>query len=195
MTKRFSPKYYQPYYCEENIWKLIQEAPFSGTEGDVLLISNPARLCALSHQRAATTPDTPVFWDYHVVYTAPTSSKHPEEPEGLGLWLLWDLDTTLGCPLSLSVYLQETFALTPFLPPDYAPFFLPIPRSLYAQCFFSDRQHMRDDEGDYKHPAPPWPAPAPQRPDALPLLELLDLASPPFGAWIDLPALRARYLP
>ena len=89
---------YCPRYCEENVWHLCQEPRFQGLEQDVLIISNALRACAFWEQRAAPRPGVPMFWDYHVVLVMRDGAS-----------FVWDLDTTLGFPVSARTYLDRTF--------------------------------------------------------------------------------------
>lgn len=141
---------YQAYYCEENIWRLCQQPLLQAHKSEVVFISNPRRTCALWYQRAAPYPTEPVVWDYHVILLTQTLDN---------TWQVWDLDTLLGCPLRAEDYFSMTFWGTPRIPAQYAPRFRTVPAGLFLQHFSSDRSHMRDEQGHYMQPPPPWDAP------------------------------------
>ena len=58
---------FQPYYCEENAWRLCGHPYFGTRERRVVFISNPMRAVAFAGQRAAP-PGEWVIWDYHVIF-------------------------------------------------------------------------------------------------------------------------------
>jgi protein N-terminal glutamine amidohydrolase len=133
-------------YCEENVWHLCQQPQFGRTGNRVLIISNIHKACELWHQRAALRSGLPVVWDYHVVLLSQAEA-----------WFVWDLDSTLGLPVLATHYLDKTF---PTLGPEsakYSPKFRIISAAEYVEDFSSDRSHMRDKEGKWLAPPPPWP--------------------------------------
>ena len=95
------------------------------------------------HQRAARGPKAALFWDYHVVVLA-------EAP-----WEIWDLDSTLGCPVAAAEYLRRSFRRG--LPPELAPIFRLVRGAELVKTFASDRSHMRHQNGSYERPPPQWP--------------------------------------
>jgi protein N-terminal glutamine amidohydrolase len=137
---------YCPQYCEENVWHLCQEPQLDRTESKVVVISNEQKACALWHQRAALRSGLPVFWDYHVVLLSETKS-----------WFVWDLDSTLRLPVIATQYLDKTFPTVPRESDKYRPMFRIIDAADYVAGFSSDRSHMRDKEGKWLAPPPPWP--------------------------------------
>ena len=44
---------YQPYYCEENVWRLCADGAVDVARASVLLVTNRSRMCAVWRQRAA----------------------------------------------------------------------------------------------------------------------------------------------
>lgn len=161
-----------PYYCEENIWWLAQDARFVGKQAEVVFISNPSRSVAFAHQRAAQNEGDIVVWDYHVVL--------------LTLGEVWDLDCTLGAPLPLHTWLDASF--DPDVHPRYAPMFKCIPASDYVAHFASDRRHMRGVDGTWQAPPPAWPCVGQgHRLDAY-----VDVRDVSVGTAIGLHAFRAR---
>ena len=137
---------YCPRYCEENVWHLCQEPYFASLDSKVVVISNERRACAFWHQRAAHGIGVPTIWDYHVVVLV--YANH---------WCVWDLDSTLGLPVSAREYFSETFR---DLPPGFtmfSPCFRIMKAADYVERFSSDRSHMRDRDGGWLAPPPPWP--------------------------------------
>jgi hypothetical protein len=160
-----------PFWCEENAWHLCVE-PRVGEDASVVVITNAWRTVALWHQRAASRVDAPVVWDYHVIVVSRSAT-------------VWDLDTRLAFPVALDEYLRETFrSVAPRLRPRFRAIAAPVYRSRFA----SDRRHMRDAEGGWQQPPPPWPAIG----DGHVLDALLDTDDDAFGPWLDDRALAAH---
>ncbi len=148
MTDLRSRFLYAPFYCEENVWHLSGDPQIEAGQAEVLFISNPFRSCALWEQRAADEDSLPVIWDYHVILVAPSNSG----PQ------VWDLDTRLGFPVDLRMYLKSTFRTLPAGLSRLAPLFRVIDAETYRGVFSSDRSHMRAADGGWLHPPPPWSA-------------------------------------
>ena len=140
---------YWPCYCEENVWHLAGEPGLAG-RGDVhvVFISNPERQVVLWGQRSAPGPRGPIVWDYHVVLLARGTDA---------AWEVWDLDTSLGCPVPSGVYLEATFHSRGRRDPTFAPLFRLLPASEYRRELRTDRRHMRRRDGTWSSPPPPWP--------------------------------------
>ena len=137
---------YAPYYCEENIWHLCQEADFRAVERKVVLISNERRTCALWNQRARMAQDEPVIWDYHVILLFMSNG-----------WQVYDLDTLLGAPTPVARYIRFTFG-QPLAPEEFRPLFRVIDADEFVSTFSSDRSHMLTADGRWQVQPPPWPA-------------------------------------
>ena len=133
---------YTPYYCEENAWHLCNDHQL--TNCCVVFISNPDRQVPMWFQRAAG-PGQPVLWDYHVICAAPSNFG----------WSVFDLDTTLGFPVSVGRYLSSTFS--PRTRSRYLPQFRIVKGKQFLETFSSDRTHMLEKQGTYQHPPPSWP--------------------------------------
>jgi protein N-terminal glutamine amidohydrolase len=134
---------HQPFYCEENVFHLCQH-PFWGERSrHAVFVTGPLGGCFMWHQKARNHPNAPIFWDYHVFVVA-------EDP-----WEVWDLDSTLGCPVSALKYFIHSFRKG--LPPAVSPIFRFVSPNDLATHFRSDRSHMKDETGDYTRPPPPWP--------------------------------------
>ena len=137
---------YHPFYCEENAYHLCMHDSLAQREPAALFIRGVGEACVMWHQRAAEAPGEPVFWDYHVVVLA----RRP--------WEIWDLDTTLGCPMPARTYLRRSFRPELDLPPELRPRFRVVDAAALARTFVSDRSHMRGPDGAYRESPPPWPA-------------------------------------
>lgn len=140
---------YHPYYCEENIWHLAQELVSILKNTKVIFISNTIQRVELYYQQATDTSYQGIVWDYHVVLLGMQQNK----------WMIYDLDTFLPCPAPAIEYLSLTF---PYSTREYQergtePLFRLINANEYLKNFSSDRTHMRDEEGNWVHPPPPWP--------------------------------------
>lgn len=173
------PFLYQPFYCEENVIHLCAHPRLAGREPAAVFIRGAAGECVMWHQRAAAGPGEPVLWDYHVVLLA------------RGPWEVWDLDSTLGCPVPAQDYLRRSFRPELALPPRHAPRLRVVPAPELAARFASDRSHMRGPNGEYSQPPPPWPAIGPAGAPST-LARFLALGDPIAGEEMDLPALLER---
>ncbi|HJL42790.1 MAG TPA: hypothetical protein RMG48_15900 [Myxococcales bacterium LLY-WYZ-16_1] len=170
---------HQPFYCEENVWKMFERRP--RPNGVVLFISNPARAVCMTEQRAAS-PGSPLVWDYHVV------GLRPKEMERA--WTVHDLDTRLFFGIRLESYLARSFPSN--LPHPFQPAFRWIPSAVFVERFWSDRSHMLDEHGRYRAPPPLWRAPSGSERGSMPLRELLrfDRRPPGTSPWVDRQALQ-----
>ncbi|KAL7064613.1 hypothetical protein AAHC03_05187 [Spirometra sp. Aus1] len=87
---------YTPQYCEENVYKLLENIQLT-SESDfyAVFISNPKKQVPLFFQKKGdANEDNLVVWDYHVIAIEqlPASS------------IVYDLDTTLDFPISFKDY-------------------------------------------------------------------------------------------
>jgi hypothetical protein len=91
---------YTANYCEENIYKLIEDLHNAGIRETwdiwAMFISNTNKSVMLWNQQLRSTDGMPVCWDYHVV--ALVSRKNPNRFSDA--WI-YDLDSTLPAPLRL----------------------------------------------------------------------------------------------
>lgn len=138
---------YTPYYCEENVFHLCSDPTLPASTRAAIVVSNALRRVAVAHQRAAPNADAPIIWDYHVLLAA-------WSVEG---WAIWDLDTTLGLPVPLDLYLRASFAYPEGFAPPFDARFRVIPAAQYRSTLCSDRSHMREASGRYRAPPPHWP--------------------------------------
>jgi hypothetical protein len=158
---------YQPFYCEENVWRLLQN-PAIPTPGAALFVTNPHQTVAVYGQRHAIRD--PVIWDYHVVLLLP---RHGQ---------VLDLDDREPGARPLADWLARAFRRTD--PAQHQAHFRMVPGPEFLRKFSSDRSHMRTADGRLRQPAPPWPAPfQPQLGMNLP--RFVNLADPIAGSVVD----------
>ncbi|MBA3708841.1 MAG: hypothetical protein H0W83_08500 [Planctomycetes bacterium] len=167
---------YQPFYCEENIWRLCQHPRFAGDELFVAIIANPAGAVRCRHQRAAGST-TYVDWDYHVVAFTCWEDG----------WNAWDFDSSLGLPTGAEDYLASTFRADDA--PELQPTFRVMPGAAYVRALRSDRAHMRHRDGRWLQPPPTWAAPLT---GTTPLMDLIDMDCGLPGEVLSLGELRQR---
>ncbi len=139
---------HQPFFCEENVWRLCARNDLEADFRWVLFITNPTKTCAFWRQRASEDPDQPVVWDYHAVAIA-SGEDGP---------VVWDLDCTFGAALPFDVWVRVSFPYLGRLPEDYDPYFLLHDVAKFVEEFASDRSHMIDEKGRPYHPFPEWDA-------------------------------------
>jgi ADP-ribose pyrophosphatase len=104
-----------------------------------------------------------------------------------GCWeLLW------GWPLPLERWLESSFGVLAEMPPQLAPSFRLVEGDVYRRLLRSDRAHMRDADGGFVWPPPPWAAigPAGGPPN---FARFQDLGQPFVGEVLDLRAFEARF--
>lgn len=181
-----TPRYW-PFFCEENIWHLVDGLDADDlTRASVLLVTNSARQVAIWHQRASDDPRGAVVWDYHVVLAI---------AEATGA-MIWDLDSTLGTPAPFDRWVEASFRRIEGRAPDrYDPRFRVVPADVFRARFTTDRSHMRTAGTWIKEP-PPWdpPGQTPTADGALPLSAWLDLDSNAPGRVVTLDALAEAIL-
>ena len=172
---------YQPYWCEENVWHLLDGRLAARERAFAVFVSNPTRSVAMWAQRAALVPGTPVVWDYHVVAVV----EHGEGYE------VWDLDSSEGRRLPMERWLEVSFEATKVLPEQLWPQFRVVDAERYLQVLASDRSHMRDSAGALIRRAPPWP-PIGERAHSN-IDQFIEMESEFEGDVFDLEAFRRRF--
>ncbi len=138
---------YTPFYCEENIWHLAQEKCFLGLDTFVAIVSGKGSYRRLWFQNQAADQESPVFWDYHVLLLVFDNG-----------WHVWDLDTTLGLPVTAETYFQKTFLNSGIDLENCDVILRLIASESYVRSFSSDRSHMLSPTGEWLAPPPAWPA-------------------------------------
>lgn len=141
-----------PYFCEENVWRLARRKSHGQTRDryTVCFISNETQTVAMFRQKANSHDDDdhPIIWDYHVILLSwsPTLKQAT----------VYDIDSCLPYPVSLEIYLRDSFTrYGRGFPPPYAPRFRLVPAELFLTYFTSDRSHM------YNAATKTWNAPPP----------------------------------
>ncbi|MBN1243382.1 MAG: hypothetical protein JXA15_11835 [Spirochaetales bacterium] len=172
------------FYCEENVHRLLGRPELEARRSWALLVSNASRSVAMAAQLAGPPPDGLVVWDYHVVALV---------SDGADEALVLDLDTTLRFPLPLKAWLAASFPLE--LEPRLRPRFRLFPAADYLAGLVSDRSHMRNGDGSWKAPPPPWPAPGSGAGLPGTLMDWVDLEKPGPGLVLDRAALAVRSFP
>lgn len=168
---------YAAYYCEENVWWLLQHAQLKPGMRSALFISNVNRTCALWNQGLAA-PEQPVVWDYHAVVIV---------KDELQSWV-YDLDSRLDFPVTAAEYVQGTFPHED-INDDYLPQFREVEDRDMIRHFASDRTHMVT-EGQFVHPAPSWPLIG----TGNNLEHFLDIEASFLGEVLDLPTFKVRHV-
>ena len=134
---------YQPFYCEENIWWLCAEPPPGVHIELVIFVASLHGVCPIAEQQAGAA-DGVAWWDYHCIAL---------DQE----WRIWDLDTQLPRPVAAPIWIAHSFPRTAEWPAPLRPLFRLVPSADYLRDFASDRRHMRDADGRWLQPPPPWP--------------------------------------
>lgn len=110
---------YTPYYCEENIYLLVESFTNDRSISDkwetyAVFLSNHTKTVALWNQKVSKHPDYPVVWDYHCILLLKPKAKTPSHGHGHGhahgdddqvveeesSWI-FDYDTRLDMPCPL----------------------------------------------------------------------------------------------
>lgn len=138
---------YTPCFCEENAYKLCEHLLVQSADLCVAFISNPRRQIPVWQQRASSHPSGFVLWDYHVLVLQRTASD----------CLVWDLDTTLPFPCSLSLYADAALQIGLPFRPEFCRFWRIISANEYLSNFASDRSHMQLKDGSWQATPPTYP--------------------------------------
>uniref|UniRef100_UPI0037E85C61 protein N-terminal glutamine amidohydrolase isoform X1 n=2 Tax=Semicossyphus pulcher TaxID=241346 RepID=UPI0037E85C61 len=173
---------YTSCYCEENVWKLCEFVRLEKTapleELFVVFISNENRMVPLWKQKSGRG-DQPVIWvcdiparltilmsqtvlnnhhdvimrscvfqDYHVVLLQVGLQSDT---------LLYDLDSELSFPCSLKLYANQALRSDHHINPTYHRKLRVVPADSFLLNFASDRSHMRNSDGSWRMPPPPYP--------------------------------------
>ncbi|KAM4539703.1 protein N-terminal glutamine amidohydrolase [Odontesthes bonariensis] len=142
---------YTSCYCEENVWKLCEyfrterTAPLE--QLFVVFISNDKRMVPLWKQKSGRG-DQPVIWDYHVILIQVGLQSGSQ---------VYDLDSELSFPCSLQLYAAQAFRSDRNIKPEYHRKLRVVPADSFLLNFASDRSHMKNSDGTWKMPSPPYP--------------------------------------
>ena len=167
---------YTSHFCEENVWQMAKR--FSGTnEGGMsyfaVFISSRSKHTPIWRQRSSEDADTPVVWDYHVIFVIKGDTRSIRKH---GHSLLLDLDTNIAeFPLDAGTYCMAAFRLDRPLLPENEQTFRVIPSADFLGHFASDRSHMLASG----MPFPSWPViKGPLSTTAMDLHEYIAMHSP-----------------
>jgi hypothetical protein len=204
---------YQPYYCEENIYRLCvsltgienrvaDERANTGDTGTSVGTPDPEAVTSdketiLQGSRNMIVDTAAVF----ITNADGTCALRRQRAVPPGEFIVWDyhvillvktedrkrwvldFDTRLGFVTPADEYIESTFDRT--VPPRYRPLFRVVPAVDLLTSFSTDRRHMRRDDGTWIHPPPPWDPP--QGPEAQSTHELprfLDVTDARYGRTI-----------
>jgi hypothetical protein len=162
-----------PFYCEENVWRLLGRPEFEGLSAWAVIASNRNRRVLAEGQLAGRGRERRVLWDYHVFALV---------DDGNGLLAL-DLDSDLGFPLPARLYVEGSFPAA--APPDFAPFFRLVGREEWLRELSSDRSHMRVPDGTWTAPPPSWDPPDAGGRGGSNLMAWVGLEAPEPGILVD----------
>lgn len=138
-------KHYTPFFCEENIWQLVNRMSAEDRNNShILFITNKYKTCALMNQQAAEEGHC-VIWDYHVILHNKSTNT------------IIDFDTRLETNITIEEYFRLTFGYQDKLPPAYRSSIISIKGEVYKEKFSSDRSHMLDEHGHQVNNFPKWP--------------------------------------
>ena len=106
--------------------------------------------------------ERPVVWDYHVIAIISTSSAIRSSvlelsPTNSNKKLVFDFDTRLNFPCTLSEYISKAIRDDDMVKEEFRRLFRVIPAEEYLAEFASDRSHMKETnyDGSVKWVAPP----------------------------------------
>ena len=140
---------YCAFFCEENIWHLAKEFAAVGSVEKwfvlFFLCADPTSSFFVIKNQRAFGSSLLGFWDYHVVLFDSNDR------------LIYDLDSSLSCPLSTRLYFAQTFPKQELLAPGVRAMVRNIPLGEYLSRFSSDRSHMLDERGEALETFPKWP--------------------------------------
>lgn len=183
---------YAPYYCEENVRRLLAQPELAARETWTVAVFDPEGSVPMRRQRRGSGPEGLVCWDYHVFALT--------DDEG-GSSIL-DFDTELGFSTPARDYLTAAFPLGADgagggrSPGDRdchgrGPLFRVMPGAEYCRRLMSDRSHMLRPDGTWSAPPPSWPAPEGCGEGSWSLDEILSPSMDGPGTLLDLEELMA----
>lgn len=152
---------YTPYYCEENVYLLVESFSKDRSITDnweiyAVFISNHTKTVALWNQKLCESPDYPVVWDYHCVLLLKSKASSSS-------WI-FDYDTRLAMLCPLQEYVEGTLGTDLFQSNpsnQFRSLLRIVPAVDYLDSFASDRSHMlmvKDDGTQtYIDPPPSYP--------------------------------------
>uniref|UniRef100_A0A674MMK2 Protein N-terminal glutamine amidohydrolase n=1 Tax=Takifugu rubripes TaxID=31033 RepID=A0A674MMK2_TAKRU len=127
--------------------------------------------------------DQPVIWDYHVILLQASLESDTQ---------VYDLDSELSFPCSLELYASQALRSDHSLRPMYHRKFRVIPAEIFLMNFASDRSHMRNPDGTWKMPPPPYP-PIRTAESQMNLETFINMNPPSFPVGTTAPPVMCRY--
>lgn len=138
--------HHTPSFCEENVYllckKLCADKVADVSDLFVVFISNENKHVPLWHQKASHRADGVILWDYHVICIQ-------RRKEGKSMDLVWDLDSSLPFPSTLSSYISESIRPSFELFSEFQRVFRIVHAPIFLRYFASDRRHMKDSQGNW----------------------------------------------
>ncbi len=148
---------YCPFYCEENVWRLLSGREYPGGRAWALFVFGRDGRAAVFNQRAGHGPFGLVLWDYHAVALVDGGRDGPR---------VLDFDSSLGFDSPAAGWLRRSLLPPADFPPEALesiagcePLVRLLPGAEFVRRFRSDRSHMRAPDGSWLQPPPPWPHP------------------------------------
>ncbi len=139
---------YHPFYCEENVWRLLSRPDLSRASAWAVIVSSAARHVVVMRQKAGRPLDGLIHWDYHVFALTLDAIR--------GLVAL-DMDSDVGFPAPFERYVAGSYPAT--VQAALEPRFRVMRAADYVAGLVSDRSHMRRADGSWLAPPPPWAYP------------------------------------
>lgn len=197
---------YTSQFCEENVYKmmrsLVDTYDVNPSHLYAMFITNPPKSAMICSQKLGTeSKDTLrgcVRWDYHVVMIysnqdektlkqllmSTGSKRRSKKQKAKSFAHVYDFDSTLPFPTSLTKYLKESL-------PEHQPVdticLRVVPATYLFHTFSSDRSHMKGQRVVFPtyHPIRPnrWDQSAAVSNNTLP--EYLDTSSDAHGSWFQ----------
>lgn len=122
-------------------------------------------------QRASQHSDGFIVWDYHVLTLQLSDSQ----------CLVWDLDTTLPFPCSLTDYTKTALRPLTVAHTVYERLYRVVKADDYLQFFASDRTHMRGQDGSWQASPPSYPCIVASDGTQMRLQQYISMTSPASG--------------
>ena len=174
---------YCPFYCEENVYRLLSQPGLAGLETWAVAVFSPGMSVPVRRQRRGQGPEGLINWDYHVFALA-------KGDEG---YRILDFDTTLGFSTPARDYLEAAFGEGHGDGDRHHGkiLFRVMEGREYCRRLASDRSHMLGPDGTWLEPPPAWPAPGGCGAESWPLADMLAPSGSGPGRLMDLAGLES----
>ncbi|HOX93010.1 MAG TPA: hypothetical protein PLC54_08790 [Spirochaetales bacterium] len=155
-AQKYGGAEYCPYYCEENIWRLLGRTEYEGKASWAVFVFGMHGRAAVFRQKSGQGPWALSLWDYHVVALVPDArGAHSGQ-------LIIDFDSELGWPVPAVTWIRQSLCVPEgcaYRLADAKPIVRLLPAAEFVRRFYSDRSHMRKPDGTWQSPPPPWDSP------------------------------------